>query len=102
MTVPKGSTRGDVVKALRDAGAISKNTKVFGASGELANDLAYSRKKNDGIEGVRDLVVLHNLTEDNLRNAAKIGGLPAPSLGIAKAETPFSGYGNITLIGTLS
>ncbi|MBS0507026.1 MAG: hypothetical protein JSR53_06550 [Proteobacteria bacterium] len=48
--------------------------------------------------GERNLVVLHNLTPDNLLHADKIGGLAVPSLGITKVDAPFGGYGNITLI----
>ena len=47
-----------------------------------------------------NMVALHNMSEDNVLDAASLGGLPLPSLGIANHETPFSGYGNITLIGT--
>jgi len=52
----------------------------------------------DVAKEVRDLVTLHNLTEDNLRYAAKIGGIPAPSIGITKVNSPFTGFGDITLI----
>jgi hypothetical protein len=48
------------------------------------------------------LVVLHNLTAENLVFADKLGGLPVPSLGIAKADLPFHGFGEITLIGRKS
>jgi hypothetical protein len=48
------------------------------------------------------LVTLHNLSAENLTFADKIGGLPVPSLGITKADSPFSGFGDITLIGTRS
>ena len=47
----------------------------------------------------KDLVAAHNLSEQNLQFADKIGGLPVPSIGITKAATPFDGFGNITLIG---
>ena len=47
----------------------------------------------------KDLVAAHNLSEQNLHFADKIGGLPVPSIGITKAATPFDGFGNITLIG---
>ncbi len=47
----------------------------------------------------RNLVTLHNLTVDNLLHADNIGGLPVPSLGITKVDSPFNGFGDITLIG---
>lgn len=46
------------------------------------------------------LVTLHHLDSDDLLEAARLGGLPSPSLGITKVDTPFLGFGRITLIGT--
>lgn len=45
------------------------------------------------------LIIQHNLTADNLLHAVKMGGLPVPSLSIAKAEDAPLGFGEITLIG---
>ena len=58
---------------------------------------AYSKKATDE---PRNLVTLHNLTEDNLRYADSLGGIPAPSIGITKVDSPFDGFGNITLIAS--
>lgn len=46
------------------------------------------------------LVTIHNLTEEALLEVVRLGGLPSPSLGITKVETPFESFGPITLIGT--
>ena len=59
------------------------------------NDLQFSRA---AAKEVRDLVTLHNLSEDNLMYAGEMGGIPVPSIGITKVETPFGGFGGITLI----
>lgn len=48
---------------------------------------------------IRNLVTLHNMTEANLEYSDSLGGMPVPSLGITKVDAPFSGFGNITLIG---
>lgn len=53
-------------------------------------------------ENERNLIVAHNLTADNLRNALEIGGLPVPSLAITKVDTPIQGFGDITLVGDKS
>lgn len=50
----------------------------------------------------KNLILAHNLSADNLRNALEIGGLPAPSLAITKADAPIVGFGDITLIGDAS
>lgn len=46
------------------------------------------------------LVALHNLSEANLLFADSLGGLAVPSLGVTKADTPYSNFGSISLIGT--
>lgn len=49
-----------------------------------------------------DYVVMHNLTESNLLEADKLGGLPVPSLAISLADSPIDGYGEISLIAPYS
>lgn len=46
------------------------------------------------------LVSVHKISEESLLKAAELGGLPVPSIGITKAESPFHGFGGISLIGT--
>ncbi len=46
------------------------------------------------------LVVLHETTIEKLLKSLKLGGLPMPSLGITKWLRPYSGFGDIALIGT--
>src|SRR5690625_1156041 len=45
------------------------------------------------------LVAVHNLSAKNLLFSDNLGGLPAPSIGITKAASPFRGFGSISLIG---
>ena len=47
----------------------------------------------------KDLIVQHNLTEENIKHAEGIGGLAVPSLAVTKADTPLTGFGEITLLG---
>ena len=49
--------------------------------------------------GERDLVITHSLTVPNLLHAAKMGGLPVPSLAITRKSAPLNNFGGITLIG---
>jgi len=46
----------------------------------------------------QEMVVMHNLSPQNLQYANKLGGLPVPSLGIGKTSVPYQGFGDITLI----
>lgn len=45
------------------------------------------------------LVMLHNLSANDLAHAADLGGLPVPSVAVIKSDLPFDKYGEITLIG---
>lgn len=45
------------------------------------------------------LYVVHNLSADKLRHAAKLGGLAAPSLAVARGDIGFDDFGEISLIG---
>ena len=50
------------------------------------------------IEETKDLLALHNLTEENMRDVLKLGGFPMPSVAIVKAEQGHSKYGPISLV----
>ena len=53
-------------------------------------------------EDPRDLIIQHNLTAENLLFAARMGGLPVPSLAITKADAPMQNFGEITLLGDVN
>lgn len=46
----------------------------------------------------KDLVAVHNLTEENLREALELGGLPSPSIAVVKAQEGHTQYGPISLV----
>lgn len=48
------------------------------------------------------LATVHNISEDNLLRVRDLGGLAVPSLGITRADSAYTGFGDITLIGTKS
>ncbi len=50
------------------------------------------------VEETRDLIAVHNLTEENLVSSLDIGGLPSPSIAIIKAEQGHSKYGPISIV----
>lgn len=49
---------------------------------------------------VDPLITVHNISEENLNKSLDLGGFPAPSLGITKQRTPYTDFGEISLIGT--
>ncbi len=45
-------------------------------------------------------MALHNISEQNLLAAAKLGGLAAPSIGVTRPDALYTNFGDITLIGS--
>ncbi len=50
------------------------------------------------VEETRDLLALHNLTDENLKSVLELGGFPMPSIAVVKAEQGHSKYGPISLV----
>ena len=50
------------------------------------------------VEETKNLLALHNLTEKNLLDAAKLGGLPMPSIAIVMADEGHGEYGDISFV----
>lgn len=50
------------------------------------------------VEETKDLVAVHNLSEDDLQKSLKSRGFPAPSIAIVRAESGYSKYGPISLV----
>lgn len=46
------------------------------------------------------LITVHNISEENLKKSLDLGGFAVPSLGITKQRTPYTDFGEISLIGT--
>ncbi len=61
----------------------------------------YAPKSKSGVfnQDGADLLIQHNLSEDNLLHADRMGGIPVPSLAVTKKQHPLSGFGEITLLG---
>ena len=59
-------------------------------------DIRFSMREN--VEETKDLVAVHNLTEEKLLKSLQLGGLPMPSIAIARAKEGHSGFGRISLV----
>lgn len=46
----------------------------------------------------KDLVAVHNLTAENLKEALELGGMPSPSIAVVKAQEGHTKYGPISLV----
>jgi hypothetical protein len=53
---------------------------------------------SETVEETNDLMALHNLTSEKLLKSLKLGGLPMPSVAIAKAQDGHGEFGEITLV----
>lgn len=75
---------------------IKSATNNSGAFDAANPDIRFSLKSP--VEETKDLIAVHNLSEENLQKLLKLGGLPAPSIAIARAEFGYSAYGPISLV----
>lgn len=66
------------------------------ASAEIVSALGLNNQ-NDAYDD--KLIIQHNTTEQKLMHAAKMGGLPVPSLAVTKSSDSMTNFGEITLIG---
>lgn len=53
---------------------------------------------SEPVEETKNLVALHNLTEEKLHKALDLGGFPMPSIAVTKADIPHTNFGGITLV----
>ncbi len=54
-------------------------------------------------EETKNLVAVHNLSEENLRNVLKVGGLAVPSVAVIRNDrSDFTSFGEITLVAPYS
>ena len=90
---------------LADAQEVSSETSI-------AQDAAESKENNAAVkktvrfalsapvevDGQKELVAVHNLTEQNLREALQLGGMPSPSIAVVKAREGHTKYGPVSLV----
>ena len=51
-----------------------------------------------GSTETKNLVALHNLSEEKLRKVIDLGGFPMPSIAITRVDLPHDSYGDITVV----
>lgn len=84
----------------------------FPAKTSIARDAGESKENNAAVQktvrfalsapvevdGQKELVAVHNLTEQNLREALQLGGMPSPSIAVVKAREGHTKYGPVSLV----
>lgn len=90
--VPLGGTKFGVIRSIAYS-----DTSVNPSTG-FSSETKTKFSLQSPVEETKDLVAVHNLSEENLQKSLKLGGLPAPSIAIARAESGYSTYGPISLV----
>lgn len=85
----------DVNPSAKNTGADA--TKIAGNGVRYALSIGNDSVSVDVQEG-KDLIAIHNLTEQNLLDTLKLGGFPMPSIAVVKAEQGHTDYGNISIV----
>ena len=76
---------------------IKSATDNIGTFDKNNADIRYSIKKNE-TDTDKNLVAIHNLSEKKLKENLALGGFPAPSIAVTKADIGHNGYGDISVI----
>jgi hypothetical protein len=93
---------GDAAKMMEAAGKTPEEIhKVTGTYRNAAGDWVQTLPSEfvPGVKSGEEMIVHHNLSEDKLRRAEKLGGMPVPSLAVSKTSEPLQNFGDITLVG---
>lgn len=67
----------------------------------ISENVVTKKKKfslSEPVEQTKDLLALHNLSQENLRGAFKLGGFPMPSIAVIRDTMQHDRYGDITLV----
>ncbi len=90
----------------------AKDAQEVSSEISIAQDAAESKENNAAVkktvrfalgaavevDGQKELVAVHNLTEQNLREALQLGGMPSPSIAVVKAREGHTKYGPVSLV----
>lgn len=96
----KGFTKAElkewVQKELGDAYEVEIANKEN--AGSTYDTAVLVRRKAEPAAPERNLVAVHNLTEENLADALGLGGFPMPSVAVTKAGMEHKDYGPVSLV----
>jgi hypothetical protein len=77
--------------ALGPAGTAVKGTLAIGKQA--------AKKGVGSLDQPKDMMFVHNTSEDAIKSFDEMGGIPSPSLAVQTADVPLKGFGQIQLIG---
>lgn len=106
-----GESANDMLDSFR-AQQVEKQTLIDEIHGLALEQVRLEEQVNSIFSGVGEqkfyqlspqtpkLVVRHNLTSENIAKADELGGLAVPSMAVMPEGQPFTGFGEVTFIGT--
>ena len=113
----KDNNEGHIKQKQKSADTVFKTEEggerpSFPAKTSIAQEAAESNENNAAVQktvrfalsapvevdGQKELVAVHNLTEQNLREALQLGGMPSPSIAVVKAREGHTKYGPVSLV----
>jgi hypothetical protein len=83
----EGDKLGEALSYLDVLGAASLPAKAVVKGVDATTDIA------------KDMMFLHNTSSRALKNYESLGAVPSPSLAVTQKDVPFTGFGDITLVG---
>lgn len=81
--------------------ATAKTGSVNASTYNIRNEGENVKEKfslRDTVEETKDLVAVHNMSEEKLIKSLRLGGLPMPSIAILRAQDGHSEFGDISLV----
>ena len=97
-TVLKTEEGGERPSFPADTSIAQETAENKGNDGTLKKNIRLQLAAPVEVDTQKDLVAVHNLTEQNLREALELGGMPSPSIAVVKAQEGHTKYGPISLV----
>nr|DAL33327.1 MAG TPA_asm: nuclease [Caudoviricetes sp.] len=97
-SVFKTEQGGDAPKLLSDTTITQDAAESKGNNAAVQKTVRFAFSAPVEVDGQKELVAVHNLTEQNLREALQLGGMPSPSIAVVKAREGHTKYGPVSLV----
>ena len=97
-TVLKTEQGDEAPKLLSKNSIAQENAESKGNSEPVKKSVRFQLSAPVEVDQNKDLVAVHNLTEENLKEALELGGMPSPSIAVVKAQEGHTKYGPISLV----
>ena len=99
LTTVLKTEQGDEAPKLLSKNSIAQENAESKENGEpVKKSVRFQLSAPVEVDQNKDLVAVHNLTEENLKEALELGGMPSPSIAVVKAKEGHTKYGPISLV----